>query len=303
MDRLFQDLRHAARSLVRAPGFAAVTAVTLALGIGATTVIFTLLNDVVLEPLPYPDSKRLVSIKHPVPGLNSDWEWPLSSGGYFFFDEHSQSLEELGVYARSQMTLAGEGVAEPVNAVVASASLFEVLQARPLHGRLLFPEDHDWTPDSRAAVLGHDFWRSRFGADPDVIGTTLRLEGMSVQVVGVAEAGLHLPAHRVDLWVPMALSPDMHHANAHFREAIGRLAPGISLDRAQAELALLTERLPEAVPTAYSESFMEESRFSTVVRPLKQEVVGEAGRLLWILLAGVGVVLPIAGANGRPAWW
>jgi putative ABC transport system permease protein len=297
---IHQDLQRAMRSLGRSPGFTLIATLTLALGIGATTAIFTVLNAVVLEPLDYPDSGRLVSIKHPVPGENTDWEWGLSTGGYYFFRENSRALEDIGLYNLSEMTLSGDGVAENVQAAMVSASLFPVLRAQPLHGRLLISRDNrDRSPDSPfgVAVLGHRFWRDRFGADPGVIGSTVEVEGTLVEVVGVAEPDLNLPNENVALWLPMYLDPGMYHANSHQYAAIARLRTGVSAGRAEAELARLTERLTEAVPTAYSPSFMRETQFSTIVRPLRDEIVGGIDRMLWILLGAVGVVLLIASAN------
>ncbi len=300
MDRLLQDIRHGARRLLRAPGFSFVAILTLALGIGATTAIFSVLNAVVLEPLDYPESDRLVSIKHPVPGLNSDWEWGLSSGGYFHFTDNARTLEAVGLYALTEITLTGEGAAEELQAARVNAPLFRVLRARPLHGRAIAEQDsRSLTPASPigVAVLGYDFWRNRFGGDPGVVGTSIRLEGAQVEIVGVAEPDVELPDESVDIWLPMYLDPAMYHANSHQFNAIARLADGTSIQQAQLELDRLTEQFAEAVPTAYAGSFMQESRFSTVVRPLRDEVVGDIDRVLWILLGAVAVVLLIACAN------
>lgn len=298
MDRLFRDLRHTLRIFRRAPGFSGVVLVTLALGIGGTTAIFAVVDGVVLRPLPYPEAERLVSIAHPVSGLNSDWVWAMSSGGYFFFQDNNRSLDELGVYAVSEMSFAGADVAERVPVAQVSATLFDVLGARPAHGRLLTaPDNRSEAAPLSVAVLGHEFWRSRFGGEMEVLGTTIQIEGQPVEIVGIAEPGLSLPDQEVAVWAPMALDPGMYHANSHWREAIGRLAPGVSVAAAQTDLGRLTDRLPEAVPTAYGPSFMEEARFSTAVVPLREELVGDVDGVLWILLGAVGVVLVIACAN------
>lgn len=297
MDALRQNLRYGARALRRTPGFTAVAAFTLALGIGATTAIFSLLDSIVFAPLPYAESDRLVSIMHPVPGLNPDWEWAMSSGGYFHFRENAESLEELGVYRTSQMTLAGDGVAEQVGTAYASASLFTVLRARPLHGRFFTAQENASRERvGSVAVLGHDFWRTRIGGDPAVVGSTIELEGRPVEVVGVAEPRLRIPDLDLAVWLPMYLSPSMEHVNSHSLTAIGRLAEGASLEGAQADLSRLTGQLDEAVPTVYA-SFLENARMSTQVRPLREFVVGDFSRVLWILLGAVGVVLLIAAAN------
>lgn len=298
MRSVLNDIRQASRSLGWSASFTAIAVCTLALGIGSTTAIFTILNAVVLEPLAHPDPERLVSVNHPVPGLNSDWEWGLSSGSYFHFREHGEALEELGPYMLAEMTLADEGGAERVQTAMVGASLFSVLSARPLHGRLLLEEDNVARASPfGVAVLGHDFWRTRFAADPAVLGAVIRVEGIPVEIVGILEAGFDLPDQEVALWLPSHLDPGMYHANSHSFGAIGRLGPGVTMERAQADLERLTLQLPEAVPTAYSESFVEQARFSTVVRPLREQVVGDFDRFLWILLGAVSVVLAIACAN------
>lgn len=296
MDSLRQNLRHTLRAARRSPGFTAVAILTLALGIGAVVAMFTVVNDVVLQPLSYPQSERLVAVTHPVPGEDPDRPWGLSSGGYFFFAENSRALDELGVYDLTELTLATGETAQDVNVAQVSSSLFEVLRATPALGRLLRPDDNR----SRAfevAVLDHGFWESSFGGDPAVVGRTIHVEGTTVEIVGVAEPGLGLPDQDVALWMPVRLEPGMYHANWHRFRAIGRLRDGVSTERAESELARLTERLPEAVPTAYSDSFMENTGFTARVRPLREEVVGGADRMLWILLGAVGVVLLIACTN------
>lgn len=298
MDALRQNLRYGLRALRRSPGFTLVAAFTLALGIGATTAIFTLLDSIVFEPLPYAQSERLVSITHPVPGLNPEWKWGPSSASYFHFRDNAASLEELGVYQATRMTMAGGGTAEEVETAYASASLFTVLGARPLHGRLLRPEENESRDlAGTVAVLSHDFWRTRLGADPAIVGTMIQLEGRPIEVVGVTEPGFGVPGRDVAVWLPAYLSRSMYLGNSHVHTAIGRLGEGVSLEAARADLARLTGQLPEAMPDAYAGGFVDEARFSTEVRTLQEHVVGDFARVLWILLGAVGVVLLIAGAN------
>ncbi|MGH7542198.1 MAG: ABC transporter permease, partial [Gemmatimonadota bacterium] len=295
-DAVMQDLRYALRQLRLSRGFSAVVVLTLALGIGATTAIFALVNAVVLAPLPYPEPERLVSIGHPVPGLNPDWRWDLSEAGYHYYLEHAASLEELAVYERARLTLAsGETAAHALTSRV-SASLFRLLGARPAHGRLLVPDDNAPGAPS-VAVLGHDFWRTRFDSDPGVVGSAIELEGRPIEVVGVAGAGVDLPDETTDLWIPARLDPAARPVNWHRFTAIGRLAAGVDVEGAQADMERLTRRFPEALPEAYYEGFGERSGFSVDVVPLRDHVVGDVARVLWILLAAVGIVLLIACAN------
>jgi putative ABC transport system permease protein len=296
MGRMILSLRHAVRSLRRSPGFAAVATLTLAMGIGATTVIFALLHAVVLSPLPYPDPGRLVHVGHPVPGLNPDWKWGASEAGFFHFLDHNRSFESLGAYSAWTLTVSGDGHAEQVPTAAMSASVFEVLGARPAVGRLLTWEDNE---PGRAPVvaLGYDFWQTRYGGDPAIVGRTIDLEGNPFEVVGVTEAGFRLPDQATGVWFPVMISRANQPVNWHRFTVLGRLAPDISLAAAQADLERLTAQFPEAAGAAYHPSFMEESRFTVEALPLRDHVVGDVAGVLWILLGAVGLVLLIAAVN------
>ncbi|MDQ3606085.1 MAG: ADOP family duplicated permease, partial [Gemmatimonadota bacterium] len=298
MEQLLQNTRLALRTLLRSPGFTAVAVLTLALGIGATTAIFSVVNSVVLEPLDYPASDRLVHLEHPVPGLNPDWKWGLSEGGYFHLREHNRSFEEIGVYELWNLTLVGEGSAERVEAAAVSANLFGVLGGRPHLGRLLLPQENQrGESGTRVAVLDYDFWRTRFGADPAMVGSTIQIEGNPVEVVGVSAPGLQLPDRRTDLWMPVQIDPAREAVNWHRFQAVGRLRDGVTPDAAQSDLARLLGQFSEAMPNAYGGDFMERSHFAVEVEPLRSQVVGDIVRVLWVLLAAVGIVLLIACAN------
>ncbi len=296
MSRMVQTVRHAARSLRRSPGFAAVSVITLGIGIGATTAIFALLHAVVISPLPYPDANRLVHVGHPVPGLNPEWKWGVSEAGFFHFLDHNQSLTSLGAYTAMTLTVSGDGPAEQVPTGAVSASLFEVLGARPFLGRLLAWEDNEpgRTP---VVVLGHGFWQTRYGGDPAMIGRTIDVEGNPMEVVGVTEPGLRLPGQATGLWFPVQISRANEPVNWHRFQVIGRLAEGVPVATAAADLERLTAQFPDVAGAAYSPSFMEESRFAVETIPLRDQVVGDVAGVLWILLGAVGLVLLIACVN------
>jgi putative ABC transport system permease protein len=296
MNRLLQSTRHAARSLRRSPGFAAVATVTLAIGIGATTAIFALLHAVVLSPLPYPASDRLVHVGHPVPGLNPEWKWGVSEAGFFHFLDHSESLTGAGAFQTATFTVSGDGVAEQVPVAMVSASLFEVLGARPAVGRLLRWEDNE--PGRTAVVvLGYEFWQTRYGGSPAIVGQTIDLEGSAVEVVGVTAAGFRLPQQATGVWFPVVISRANEPVNWHRFQVIGRLADGVPVAAAAADLERLTAQFPDVAAAAYTPSFMEESRFGVEILPLRAQVVGDVGGVLWILLGAVGLVLLIAAVN------
>jgi putative ABC transport system permease protein len=293
------EIRHALRRLARQPAFTVPAILTLALGIGATTAIFTVLDAVVLRPLPYASADRLVYIDSPVPGVGKDTRWWLARHEMFYFKQQARALEDLGVYHQGELTITGDGsaAAERVQSADVSASLFNVLRLRPYLGRLLTPDDNrsrEWP----GVVLGYDFWMRRFGGDRAIVGKSVPVEGLPLQVVGVMQPGAALPDARVDVWTPAHVDPAMPAANNHTWFGIGRLRPGYRAADLERELLPLIKRFPETFPTAYRASWMESSGFSVAVTPLRDWVVGDVvTRALWILLGSVGLVFLVAAAN------
>ncbi|HET7565968.1 MAG TPA: ABC transporter permease, partial [Gemmatimonadaceae bacterium] len=291
-----QEVRRGARSLRRSPGFTFVAIVTLALGIGATTAIFTLLDAVVLEPLPYTDANRLVQLASRVSGATAAGDWGVSPGGYFYYRQHATSLEDIGAYAPNPVTLTGADGTVRVPAVGVTASLVHVLQLRAARGRLLTPAD-DEPGAPPVVVLSDAFWRQRFGADAHVIGRVVTMNGQPVQVVGVLAPGERLPIIDADVWYALGLDPNAQFVNEHYLTVIGRLGERRTIADARTDLALLTARFPDVLPTVYSTAFMEKYHFAVHIQPLRDAVIGNAAHTLWMLLASVGLVLLIACAN------
>jgi putative ABC transport system permease protein len=300
MDSLKREVKQALRALARAPSFTAMTIVTLALGLGAATAIFTILDAVVLRPLPYPHGERLVALSSPVPGVKASPVWGLARHEMFYFKEQSRTVEDLGVYRTILTTVMGDGTehqAERASTAMVTASLFNVLGVRPERGRLLVVDDN--RPELfTVGLLSHGFWERRFGSDPSIVGRKLDVEGFPITIVGVLPASAQLPDLKIDLWLPLHADPAMPALNNHTYQAIGRLRPGVAAADAQRELARLTTRFPDAFPGVYSAQWMQRTGFTTLVRPLRDEVVGElVTKALWILFGAVGVVLLIAAAN------
>lgn len=301
---MIQDLRLAVRQLRRSSGFAAVAVLTLGLGIGAITAIYTVVQNVVLDPLPYPDAERLVRLKSPVPGMEAGSEWNLSAAQYFYFREHGRSFEEIGAFQRGVVNVQGPDGPERAATAMATSGTLRLVGARPLLGRSFGPED-DLPGGPEVVLLAEGFWQRQFGADPSVVGRTLSLDGTPHEVVGVLASGLRLPGEpgapvdleRRDLWVPYRLNPAGPFFNSHVIPVIARLRPGVEVLEAQTEADRLTSRLPDAFPDVYSADFMEEFRFGSRVVPLKEYVVGDIGRHLWLVFGAVGLVLLVACAN------
>ncbi len=304
IDTLTQDLRYAVRTLARSPGFTLVAVLTLAVGMGASTTVYTALERVVLDPLPYPDAGRLVQLKSAVPGVAPGAEWNVSAGAWFFFRGRAQTIDALGTYQRSGVTVLAPNGPERARAASVTAGMLSILGAQASLGRLIQEPDDD--PDGPAVVvLSHGYWQRRFGSDPHVIGTTISIYEQPYEVIGIMAPGLELPPEAgapaallsTDLWLPLRLNSAGPFYNTHNLPTIARLRSDTRLDAAQAEFDRLTARLPEVVPTAYPRSFMERYGFATRLYPLKQYVLGGVARSLWILFGAVGLVLAIVFAN------
>jgi len=305
MDGLLRDLRYAVRTLMKSPGFTLVAVLTLALGIGASTAVYTALERVVLDPLPYPDANRLVQLKSAVPKVGPGTEWDVSEGAWFFFGREARTIDGLGAYTRGGANLVGPDGPERARTAQVSAHTLQLLGARATLGRLIDEQD-DVPGGASVALVSHRFWQRRLGSDARVIGTTISIYEQPVQIIGVMAPGVDLPPANgltaalleTDVWLPLRLNPAGPFWNAHtvFR-TIARLKKGVTLDQAQAEFTSLNARLPEAVPNAYTREGMQRSGFATRVYSLKSYVVGEVSKTLWILFGAVGVVLVIVYAN------
>jgi predicted permease len=292
-----RELRISLRSLSRSPGFAVIALITLSLGIGATSALFTVVDAVLLEPLPYAQPDGLVTVSHPAPGIPESGNWPLSQAGYMHFAANNRTLENLGVYRSEGVNLAEEGEeAERLRAAIVSTSLLDVLRAVPATGRV-FTEADDERGAPLVVLLNYDLWQTRYGGDPSVIGRVLRVNGSAYEVVGVLAKGFELPTTHVDLWLPMQMDRSAAPVNSHYLSAIGRLRDGATEDAAEQELLGEMNRFTELFPSAYSAGFMRSSGFGMDVSPLRDQVLGDVSRVLWILLGAVSLVLLIACAN------
>ncbi|MEE8117478.1 MAG: ABC transporter permease [Gemmatimonadales bacterium] len=291
VEGLLSELRYAARTIGRRPGFAAVAIATLALGIGATTAIFSIVNGVLLRPLPYEDPSNLVLVdREPVGSQSRPAGRPRSMSFPDLADirDEAQSLASLVGYGMSSRTLTGFG--EPVIVEVARVTegVLGTFRATPVIGRDIRADEYGANA-AQVIVIGHDFWVSRFGERPDVLGSTVTLNATTYEIVGVAPAGFDYPGN-ADVWIPRALNPDGCGRGCHTFVTVGRLAAGATLETAAAELALLGANLEGTFPETNTDK-----RFR--IRELKQIVVGNVQQGLWIMLAAVALVLLIACAN------
>ncbi len=291
---LFDDLRFALRSLLRNRAFTVVSVLTLALAIAANTAVFTLVDGVLIRPLPFRDSEDLISIQHL--GREGADELPMSTGLYLLYQEQAESLESLALFAGTTVTMVREGEAERLPAQAVTPSFFEVLGAEPAMGRTFTPEEG--APEGELVVVVSDaFWRGRLGGDPDILGRTLDLNGRLRTVVGVMPPGFGFPDTEADIWAPLVIDPAQAPLAAFGTSGIARLAPGNTIESVMTELGGLIDRLSEFYPDSGAPAFLAEVGLRPRVVSLKESLVGDVGSTLWILLASVGFVLLIACAN------
>ncbi|HEV2856531.1 MAG TPA: ABC transporter permease [Thermoanaerobaculia bacterium] len=296
MSSLLAPFRSLARELSRHPGFLLVAVFTLAVGIGANAAIFSVVNAVLIRPLPYPEPERLVAVWHTAPGLNMDL-FEHSDASYVLYRGSNKVLEDLGIYWEGSVTLTGGETPERVDASGATGSVFSVLRVRPVLGRTI--EAADEKPGAeKVVVISHGLWRRRFGGDPKALDATLKIDGVPTRIVGVMPPDFRFPEAGTELWLPMTIDPAKLEAGDFNYEAIGRLRPGVTPDQAARDLSALVWRIPEEFPGAQiSRGMIESARLAVLVHPLRDDVVGDVQRILWVLLGSVGCILLIACAN------
>jgi putative ABC transport system permease protein len=280
------DVRLALRRFVKAPGFTLVALLTIALGIGATSAIFTVVNAVLLTPLPFPQPDRLVGVFQVWKGERAVFTPP----NFLDLQAQTKTLAASAAYTDMGMTLTGAGDPLRLRAIEVTAGFFDVLQTAPLHGRTLLRDDN--TPGKHhVVVLSHSLWRSRFGGRPGVVGERVTLDATPRTVVGVMPEGFLWPLN-AELWVPAEYDENYTKTNrgAWYLDAIARLAPGVSLEASQAEIATIGRQLEQQFPEANKDLGM-------TTYPLLDSIVEESRTALMVLLGAVGVVLLIACAN------
>jgi putative ABC transport system permease protein len=288
MDSLIKDIRFGIRSLLKRPGFTAIALVALALGIGANTAIFSLVNAVVLRPLPFPDPDRLV------------WVWGnIRSGGnrasvspldFLDYREQNKTLENLAATVPLPVNITGNGDPERLNSSAVTGNYFQTFGVTPVLGRG-FTLENEKTGQDQVTVLSHDFWQRRFGGDPGIINRTIVLNGKATQVIGVMGRDVSLP-QAAELWVPLNFDsgPEMKMRKAHFLRPIGRLKPGVSLTQAQADLDLIAAQLEKQYPDS-------NTGWNTRLVSLREQLLGGSRTYVLVLFGAVGLVLLIACAN------
>jgi predicted permease len=290
-DALSRDVRHAVRQLFKSPAFSLTAIAILGLGIGANAAIFSVVNGVVLRPLPYPDSSRLVRVWHTPPReqFSGMTTFSVSPANYLDWKAQSTAFEHLAIYGFRTANLSGQGEPDALQAAGVSSEFFEVLRASPLLGRTLAPGDED-PARSHVVVLSEAIWKSRFGADRGIVGRSIQLNSEPYTVVGVMPQQMKLPSWS-DVWVPLVWTPEQRAVRGnHNYLVVGRLRDGVDVRQAQAEMSTISQRLEQQYPA-------DDKGWGALVIPLHEDLVSDVRWGLLVLLGAVACVLLIACAN------
>lgn len=296
----FAQIRQVSRRLGRAPMFTLITLLTLAIGIGANTVIFTVVENVLLKPLPYPDANRLIGVWYQAPGIHIvNGDLNIAPSHYFINREQNKTLEDIGVYNGDAFNVTGSGEPEHVNGLDVTDGTFPLLGVKPALGRLFTRQD-DTASAPKTVILSYGYWQKKFGGATSVIGQSRTMDGESRQIVGVLPRGFQfLDYDDVNLVIPMAWDRSKTHLGNYSYEALARLKPGVTMEQATADLDRL---VPIAFntfppPDGFSKALFESAHMSSSPHPLKKDVIGDIGNVLWVVMGALVLVLLVACAN------
>lgn len=298
MSNFARDLRHAWRRLRRAPAFTVTTFVVLALGLGATTAIFSIVYGILLRPLPYPNSDRLTVISHSlvVPGIDHVDQ---SDATVMLYQAHNTVFDGFGAYRETDLNLGvatGSGQPERVSAAGVTAGLLPTLGIAPAVGRT-FSKDDDRVGAPKVVMLSDQLWRRKFGGDRALVGQNVVVDGTARQVVGIMPPSFRYPTARTEVWYPLQLDPAHSSPGSFNFIAVGRLKPNVTPAAATAELTRILPRLLEEYPSDIPPAMFEKVHLRPVLTPLRDVMTKDVRGLLWILFGAVGLLLVIACAN------
>ena len=302
LESLLMDIKHVCRRLARSPGFAITVVLTLAIGIGANTAVFSVLNSVLLRPLPYPEPEQLVSLRLNAPGAAglTDFrdELRLSPSMYLTFSAHNKSFQSLGVWQSGTASITGIARPEQVNTVLITDGILETLDVPAVAGQWLTAADQD-PHGARRVMLSYGYWQRRFGGDPGVVGRTIIVDSQSRVIAGVMPRGFKMVNNDFDLLAPLAFDPVKQLLAGFGYHGIGRLRPGVTIAQADADVARLLNvwmdtwtNGPGADPHFYLTW-----KITPALLPLKEQVVGGIGNVLWVVMTTIGIVMLIACTN------
>ena len=302
LESLLIDLKHIGRRLRRSPGFAITVVLTLAIGIGANTAVFSVINSVLLRPLPYPEPQQLVSLHLNAPGAPGLAEFRselrLSPSMYFTFARHNRSFQSLGIWGPGTASITGIARPEQINTAMISSGILETLNVPALHGQWLTAADQDPRGLGRV-MLSYGYWQRRFGGDPGVVGRTISVNSQPRVIAGVMPRGFKIVNYDFDLLIPMGLDPVKEILAGFAYRGIARLRPGVTIPQANADVARLLNVWMDSWtnPLGGNPHWYLNWRITPALQPLKDTVVGSIHTMLWVVMAMIGVVMLIACSN------
>jgi predicted permease len=278
--------------------FTVITLLTLAIGIGANTAIFSVVSGVLLKPLPYPDPDRLVAVWQKAPGLDNMTDLNASPATYFTYREESRTFQDIGLWRHDSVSVTGISQPEEVEALQVTDGTLPLLGVQPLRGRTFTRQD-DTSGSPETALIAYGYWQSRFGGDPSIIGHRIVMDGRAREVIGILPANFRFMNNKPDLVLPFQFDRSKVFIGNFSYQAVARLKPGVTLEQASTDVARMLPMMKDkfALPPGFSLKMLEEARIGPNLRSLKQDVVGNVGKVLWVLMATVGMVLFIACAN------
>jgi len=291
------DLRYAARRLRGNLGFTAVSVLTLALGIGASTAIFSVIDGVLLKPLPYPQSGQIVALRHTAPGIHID-DLNLAASLYFTYREESRVFQEVGMWMPDTASVTGVAEPEEIPAIAVTNDFLAVLGVQPAIGRRFTASDDD-PRSERTVMLSDGYWKSRFGGDRSILGRRIIVDGSAREVIGILPPSFQFIDRKISLLAPLRMNRADIRLISFCCQGVARLKPGVTLAQADADVARMLALAPVkfAVNPGFSGDFWVSARIAPRVHLLKEYLIGDVGKTLWVLMGTVGIVLLIACAN------
>lgn len=297
LDGILRDLRYTLRRLRATPGFTLVSIGTLALGLGATSAIFSVVNGVLLKPLPYAHPEQLLAVWMTAPGVKIT-DLNMAPSVYFTMRDEERAFQAISMFTSGRTSVTGKGHPEEVQALFATHELLPILGISPQLGRSFATEDDD-AGGERTVILSDGYWRSHFGGNGAVLGRRITIEGNQASVIGVLPASFEFMDQKIDLLLPLRFKRSAVHLGNFSYMGVGSLKTGVTISQASADLARMLPMVAKQFPPppGYTTRVFEDARIAPNLRPLKKDLVGDIGNTLWMLMATVGIVLLIACAN------
>ncbi len=291
-------LKQVFRRLANAPLFTAITLITLAAGVGGNTVVFSVLEGVLLKPLPYPNPNELIGVWHSAPGINIA-DLNMAPSNYFIYREQNQSFQDVGIYNRDAVSITGVAEPERLDALDVTDGTIPLLGIPPMLGRTFtHQDDSPGAPDT--AVITYGFWKKKFGGSSSVIGQSITLDGKPYEIIGVLPQRFHfLDWNDPAVILPLRWDRNKTNLGNFSYEGIARLKPGVTMEQASADIARMLPIVSRTFPAppGFSAKIFDDARIGPNLRPLKIDVIGDVGSTLWVLMGSIGLVLLIACAN------